>query len=385
MRSDFLEQFSFYPTLGTIANQSNIHLVTEMHLDELRLAIEQPAAKHGVVFEKGLVEQIIKEVEGQRGYLPLLQYTLDLLWEKECTTKAADSRFHIEDRTLNKVNYIALGGVRGALQKRVDEIYTDICEKNEDGELVTKQIFLKLVNIVESESGSRAVSRRAYRSEFVGEPVESNLNRFVNENFLVSSYEYSSEEKLLIGNSTKSIQHATIEIAHEILLYSWDQLKSWLEEEKEAIILKNWLAGETRRWLEVRAKDESKASEELLKGSKLDQIVEFRDKNTFEKLGSLVEQDNQFIDASLEFREREKKERERRRQRTIVMLASFSVIAFSLAGIAGLGWLRTLISEENTYFRLRRATLEKEFASNQLEALITPLKSGSVMAACYIP
>ena len=55
MRADFLEQFSFYPALGAIANKNNIHLVTEMHPDELRQAIEQPAAKNGVVFEKGLV------------------------------------------------------------------------------------------------------------------------------------------------------------------------------------------------------------------------------------------------------------------------------------------------------------------------------------------
>ena len=78
-----------------------------MYLDELRRAIAQPAAKNGVVFEEGLIrhlqkrfsnpypavsrlaflersiEQIIEEVERQKGYLPLLQYTLDLLWEKE--------------------------------------------------------------------------------------------------------------------------------------------------------------------------------------------------------------------------------------------------------------------------------------------------------------
>ena len=99
MRSDFLEQFSFYPNLGAIANQNNIHLVTDMDPDELRQAIEQPAAKQGVVFEEGLVEQIIEEVEGQKGYLPLLQYTLDLLWQTECRTIGADGRPHIEDRT----------------------------------------------------------------------------------------------------------------------------------------------------------------------------------------------------------------------------------------------------------------------------------------------
>ena len=95
MRADFLEKFGSYPALGAIANQNNIHLVTGMYPDELRQAIEQPAAKHGVVFEEGLVEQIIKEVEGQSGCLPLLQYTLNLLWESECKTVGADGHLNI--------------------------------------------------------------------------------------------------------------------------------------------------------------------------------------------------------------------------------------------------------------------------------------------------
>ena len=170
MRSDFLEQFSFYSDLGAIANENDIHLVTEMYPDELRQAIEQPAAKHGVVFEEGLVEQIIKEVEGQKGYLPLLQYTLNLLWESECKTHGMDGRPNIEDRILNKRSYAVLEGVRGALQKRVNEIYSNL---NQDQKISTKQIFLKLVNIVDTDSGSRAVNRRAYRDEFDGESVEN--------------------------------------------------------------------------------------------------------------------------------------------------------------------------------------------------------------------
>lgn len=373
MRSDFLEQFSFYPTLGGIANQNNIHLVTEMYSDELRQAIEQPAAKQGVVFEPGLVEQIIKEVEGQSGYLPLLQYTLDLLWEKECTTKADDGRFHIEDRTLNKINYAALEGVRGALQKRVDEIYKDICAKNQQGELITKQIFLKLVNIVESDSGSRAVSRRGYRAEFVGELVESILKRFIDENLLVSNYEYLSEEEPLINDSGKHKQNATIEIAHEILLSSWDQLKRWLEEEKEAIILKNWLAGETRRWLEVRAENESKASDELLKGSRLEQILEFREKNAFEKLGGLVQEENKLIDASTEWRDREIK-LAKHRQRQLIRNLTFGLITVSmLAGAAIWQLRRATINEINALSNSAEALLS---SNQQLDALVTGLKAG---------
>ncbi|KST63552.1 NACHT and WD repeat domain-containing protein [Mastigocoleus testarum] len=375
MRSDFLEQFSFYKTLGEIANKNNIHLVTEMYPDELRQAIEQPAAKNGVVFEKGLVKQIINEVEGQKGYLPLLQYTLDLLWQKECTTKAADGCFHIEDRTLNKASYTDLGGVRGALQKRVDEIYTGICEKNENGELITKQIFLKLVNIVESESGSRAVSRRAYYNEFVGESVKNTLKTFVNENLLVSNYEYSNQEQLSIGTPKKLTQNVTIEIAHEILLSSWNKLKSWLEEEKEAIILKNWLATEERRWSKVREENKSKASEELLKGSRLDQILEFRDKNAFEKLGGLTEKENQFIDASVGLRDREYKQHERRKLFTISGLTFVAVISLIVTGIL---WWRLDINKKNADLIIQNINLEELWLSNapQLQALTVGIEIG---------
>ena len=362
MRSDFLEQFSFYPTLGEIANQNNLHLVTEMYPDELRQAIEQPAAKHGVVFEKGLVEQIIKEVEGQKGYLPLLQYTLDLLWESECIILGSDGRLHIEDRILNKTSYAALEGVRGALQKRVNDIYKDISEKNEDGELVTKQIFLKLVDIVESESGSKAVSRRAYRDEFVSKSVESTLQRFVDENLLVSSYEYSSEEKLLIGNSTKSIQHATVEIAHEILLSSWDKLKSWLEEEKEIIILKNWLAGEKRRWQNIREEHgELQAKSELLRGARLEQISALQKSNAFKKLGGLSDLEEKYLKASLKWREIQERQVKRRRWTTMLVLSSFSTVAIILGTIARLQTLEA----NRQLSRAQVAELSTRALSNQ--------------------
>lgn len=315
MRADFLEQLSSYPALGAIANENNIHLVTDMHPDELRQVIEQPAAKHGVVFEEGLVEQIIEEVEGQKGYLPLLQYTLDLLWQIECRTVGADENYKIENRTLNQTSYAALEGVRGALQKRVNEIYNNL---NQDEQSATKQIFVKLVNIVDTEFGSKTVSRRANRSEFVGELINNTLQIFIDKNLLVSSAEVLSSEELQVSKSLK--QSATVEIAHEILLSSWDKLKCWIEQEKEAIILKNWLAGETKRWQKIRVEDKSKAREELLKGSRLEQVVEFRKKDAFQNIGGLRAEENEFIDVSVAEIERLAKEKEDQQQRELKLI-----------------------------------------------------------------
>lgn len=333
MRADFLEQFSFYPVLSAIANKNNLHLVSEMHPDELRQAIEQPAAKNGVVFETGLVEQIIKDVQGQRGYLPLLQYTLNLLWETECNNFGGDGRAEIEDRTLNISTYKQLEGVRGALQTRVNNIYRDLSSEQQS---VTKQIFLKLVNIVDADGGSRPVSRRANKNEFEGKDVEEKLlATFVKENLLVSNTEYQSNEGLDFRNTSGKKQFATVEIAHEILLSSWDELKRWLEEEKESIILKNYLADEANRWQRIRQQqNEVKARDELVKGARLEQLLALRQAKAFDKLGGLSALQNEFIDASLQWRKQQEAQARRRTQITIGALSSFLVIVSGIAVFA---------------------------------------------------
>ena len=332
MRADFLEQLSSYPDLGAIVNENNLHLVTDLHPEELRQAIEQPAAKHGVVWEKGLVKQIIEEVEGQKGYLPLLQYTLDLLWQSECRTIGADGRPEIEDRTLNKTTYAVLDGVRGALQKQVKEIYQNL---NQDEQLATKQIFVKLVKIVDTDSGNKTVSRRANRSEFVGESVQNTLQTFIKENLLVSSAENLSSGKLQVSDKKSAKQSATVEIAHDILLSSWDRLKGWIEEEKEAIILKNWLADETKRWQRIRSEDKAKAKDELLKGSRLERVVDFREKDAFQNIGGLTEEENEFIDTSVEWRNRLLRQEKERRNRQLMATSIASVIFAGLTIFAG--------------------------------------------------
>ncbi|MGI0485232.1 ATP-binding protein [Pantanalinema rosaneae CENA516] len=343
MRSDFLEQFSFYPNLGAIANQNNLHLVTEMYPDELRQAIEQPAARHGVVFEEGLIEQIIKEVEGQKGYLPLLQYTLNLLWESECQSLDDHGLPNIVGRTLTRKSYTALEGVRGALQKRVNEIYSQL---KQEEQTTTKQIFLKLVNIVDTDSGSKAVSRRAYRDEFFGESVEIILSRFIEEKLLVSSSENPNPDALRGSHPNSLKQAATVEIAHEILLSSWQGLKCWLEEEKEVIILKNWLSSETKRWQKIHSHNPSQAQDELLKGSRLEQIVEFRRRNAFKNIGELSPEEEQFVEASVEWQRQQEQQKKHRRRHTIVSLMSFSALSLGLASFAAVQLWNVQIAEQ---------------------------------------
>ncbi|MEO0433950.1 MAG: hypothetical protein AAF151_19880 [Cyanobacteria bacterium J06656_5] len=397
MRADFLEYFSIYPHLGSLANDNNIHLITDMHPDELRQAIEQPAAKHGVLFEESLVEQIIKEVQGQSGYLPLLQYTLNLLWATECRNLGQDGKPHIEDRTLNRSSYTALEGVRGALQARINKLYQQLDQEQQNA---TRQIFLKLVQILETDSGFRAVSRKAYRSEFTGDTVEDTLRKFIDENMVVSSYDYSSSGTVLIGGFANINKNATFEISHEIILSSWDVLRRWLEEFKDAIIFKNFLADDVYRWQKsLTIAEESgaskKAKDELLKGSRLDRAIELLQCDAFEPLGGLSETERQFIDASvawqLEQRQRQA-ELETAKERNAVLDAanqqakaiirkgkiSLTIIvpvALLASGIAVQAFRGFAMARAGTRLEQAGVSALRQLRSSELDALTSALRA----------
>jgi hypothetical protein len=121
-----------------------------------------------------------------------------------------------------------LGGVRGALQKHVDRIYSNLSEQEQ---LAVQRIFLKLVEIggdEESETQWKPIRRRANRSEFSDEVEQKSLTRLINQNLLVSNRPDQSQESI-------------IEIAHEILLTSWTTLSAWILENRQAIALRNRL------------------------------------------------------------------------------------------------------------------------------------------------
>ncbi|MCC5647123.1 hypothetical protein LC607_30290 [Nostoc sp. CHAB 5824] len=309
MRADFLEQISSYPNLATII-QGNMHLIPDMHPNELWLAIEQPAAKHGVVFEQGLVDEIIKEFKGQAGLLPLLQYTLDLLWKGDNIIDPNDptqTKPHPHtDRTLNIITYRELGGITGALQQRGSEIYQRLDQEQKE---ITKQIFLKLINTVETKSGLKTVSRRADINEFTGKLVKDTLTAFIEEKLLVTHNYNINMETVFTSNNKLPKNSSTVEIAHEILLDSWDKLKEWIDENKELISIKNWLTNETIRYLRLKTNNEEKANDELLKGYRLDEIIVFKDKNVFDNLGGLSIDEQQFLQASIEYRDRSEQEK----------------------------------------------------------------------------
>jgi len=291
MRADFLGEFNPYPKFGKTV-QRQIHLVNEMPEDELELAIKGPAAKHGVRFEPGLAKEIISDVQGQAGSLPLMQYTLDRLWQYEVQLDK------LADRMLNTQHYQALGKVRGALEQHVNEIYGSFSTIEQQA---TKRIFLSLVKVFTTEGVEKRVSQSVARSQLQGAAVPETINRLINENLLVSSSKNLSQAALSMQNGHALEPEATIEMAHEILLTSWTKLQDWIEESQTTLLIKSRLVEDMERWHKQK-----QAHQELLKSSVLAKVLELKEQHLFELQSvPLSAAEEVYIEASQRFQQQE--------------------------------------------------------------------------------
>lgn len=330
MRSDYLDRIGYFPEFAQLVRR-NLRMITSLHPDELRQIIERPAAAHGVVFEEGLVDEILKDIKGQPGALPLLQYTLNKLWEAELTSKG------LEDRTINLKTYQDLGGIRGALAKRADSVFAELTEVEKSD---ARYIFLRLVDVVWRDQAMSAVPQRVPRHLFHTR-LTPLIDKLTQSELLIGRQEgrtgiMSGSVKTMLGGK------ATLEIAHEIILSAWPQLKGWIQERQKALFMHGRVAERTAAWLDARQNDALHANDELLTGRELTLAKDMRARGDFaitvegKVEDGLNEAENRFLDASLERRA------ERRMRRYINFVIRLAVIGIGL--MVGMGlldvWLR---------------------------------------------
>src|SRR5437588_9652082 len=100
LRADFYDRPMSYPELSKLI-QGHMAQVLPMNIQELRAVIEKPAMLPDVqlTFEGDLVGDLLYEMWGQAGALPLLQFTLEQLFNRR------------SDHTLTIQSYQELGGI----------------------------------------------------------------------------------------------------------------------------------------------------------------------------------------------------------------------------------------------------------------------------------
>lgn len=319
LRADFFGKCSLYNGLAEQIEQ-NLVTVTPLTYEQIKASVVKPAQKVGLMCEPNLVYNILLDVVGAPGELPLLQYTLLELWQQ----RQADPEGGAARLTLDA--YTQLGGVRGTLQKRADETFYSL---NPEEQQVAKRIFIALTQLGDGTEDTR---RRVLKSELVtrrfsAELVDRVLEKLVAAKLVVTNRIVSTNrhreqvdqgfanvstalrlaqmrrgkspqpllEKALddpaalradcqlnIAGMTRLSAHQlsdvtmiqgqnglyqeTVDVAHEALIRNWSLLRIWLDENREFLRRQRRIEHAAREWYNA---NQPQSMEYLLHGDLL--------------------------------------------------------------------------------------------------------------------
>jgi hypothetical protein len=268
-----------------------------MAREELLEAVTEPATLMGVQIEEGLTERLLEAVEESPGNLPLLEFTLTQLWAKQ------------QNGQLTHRAYEEIGGLNGALTNYAERVYQDLSETDRQR---AWRIFLQLVHPGEGTVDTRRLATRA-------EMGEDNW-------YLVRRL---ADARLVITGRNKTIDEESVEIVHEALIREWARLRHWIDNNRRFRTWQERLRVVVREW-EATNKDEGA----LLRGVPLAEAEHWVQTRQAE----LSLSDRDFIQQSVQMRDRERRLQARQRRRIMVVLVSNLMVTLMLAGAATWQW-----------------------------------------------
>jgi class 3 adenylate cyclase/WD40 repeat protein len=285
MRADYYGCTAEHPGLAAFMSESQV-LVPAMTPAELRAAVEMPARRAGLMLEPGLAQAVVDDVAGQPGALPLLSTAMQETWERR------------RGRSLTLAGYAETGGARRAIAHLADATFDEFDAEQQE---IARRMLLRLAAPA-ADGGD--VARPAPLSELVVDDATRQVLTRLTERRLVTTNETSAQP------------------AHEALLREWPRLRRWLDADRDGRRLHQQVATAAAEWAAAGREDDS-----LLRGARLAAADDWR----ADHAESLSGREKEFLDASLELRQRDLW-RARRTTRRFQVLAGVLVLLAVGAG-----------------------------------------------------
>ncbi|MFZ4664838.1 MAG: hypothetical protein ACOYME_00235 [Prochlorotrichaceae cyanobacterium] len=251
LRSDFLAVCSRpeYGELGTQIRRYQV-AVPPMTPAELRRAITEPALRSGVAIEAELVDQLISEVDGAPGSLPLLEHTLTELWKQRTETG------------LKTRQYVRWGGIRGSLQSRANAVFHQLTPEQK---LAAQHIFLALTQFgdgVTEDSRRRVFKQDLMTRDYSSELINLVLQRLADEKLVVTSQ--------WAPPGTGLGEEMVVDVIHESLIRHWDLLRQWVNDNRTVLRQQRSLEDLAQQWFR-----KGKTEDYLIQGRPLEEALSF--------------------------------------------------------------------------------------------------------------
>ena len=253
LRADHLGDLAPYPDIARVL-EDGLYMLGPMSEPDLRSAIEGPARRAGLRLEPGLVDLLVREVEGESAALPMLSHVLGATWERR------------EGPTLTVDGYRATGGIRSAVSQSAETLY----EAMDEGQRARlRNLLLRLVMPTDDGDPVRA---RVPRTQVATDDAHDRL------------------VEQLVDARLVSIDGDTVQIAHEALVRVWPRLRGWLDDDVDGQRLFRHLAAAADAWDGMGRPDS-----ELYRGARLSRTVEWRDRAS----PDLNDTETAFVDSSV--------------------------------------------------------------------------------------
>jgi serine/threonine protein kinase/WD40 repeat protein len=302
MRDDFLMACRDHEPLAPVFE--DLTVLPSLSGGELRRAVVQPAATCGYRFEDDeLVEEMLGEVEGERGALPMLAFALARLWEKRDR----------DNGLLTRQAFHGIGGVGGALARHAEATIDRI---GSDRVPIVRELFRNLI----TAEGTRAVREwhelLSVFNESLRTAAEEVLRELIDAR-LLTSYEVRGEAE----EPTRRV-----EIIHESLIENWPRLVGWRTQDADSARLRDELRQAARTW------EEHDRSDDLLwTGSAFREFAVWRERYP----GGLTEIEEAFAHAMTSLATR-------RRRRRRAVAATVMIFLAVVATVLGTLWRRSV-------------------------------------------
>jgi len=220
LRSDFVHRLEGHPEFMQCLGRNASYTLMPPRSDELAEMIREPARAAGLVWEQRdgvtLDQELLREAAGNPEALPLLEYTLAVLYERR------------DGRLLRWSEYG--GGLRGALIAAADEVAEGIAG---EADAAFRDVMRELVSVAEDGVATR---RYASLARFpTGSDAAQLLDRMVASRLCVTTDE---------GRGDGPVAY----LAHEALIRSWPRARQWLEGETSLLRIRDEIARDATVW-----------------------------------------------------------------------------------------------------------------------------------------
>lgn len=233
MRSDFADSLATVLALAELCGGDAKYLLLPPNGAEIGQIIRQPAHQAGLRFDidpatgNRLDDALHAAAAGARqaGALPLLQFTLDQLWQASKASK--------DKRTLTWSAYRAMGELEGAIGSRADAVLASLPQAERDA---LPSLLRELVSVAQGADGA-VTARDVPLARF---PTGSPQRR------LIEAFRAKHARLLVTDDSGTCVR-----VAHEALLTHWPVARDQIQKDSPDLLLRARLEQDEKKWREA--------------------------------------------------------------------------------------------------------------------------------------